>query len=68
MQTPEWHKSSYCAEGNNCLNLAAGPDGTILLRESEAPDVIVTTTPDKLRAFILGVKAGEFDHLVKPAP
>ncbi|WP_432095191.1 DUF397 domain-containing protein [Streptomyces sp. bgisy100] len=64
MTNPNWQQSSYCQAANNCLNLAAGPDGTILLRESEAPDVIVTTTPDKLKAFILGVKAGEFDHLV----
>jgi hypothetical protein len=61
--TVEWHKSSYCQEGSNCLNVAAAPDGTIRLRESEAPDVIVTTTPDKLNAFIRRVKAGEFDRL-----
>jgi hypothetical protein len=63
MPTLDWHKSSYCQAASNCLNVAAAPDGTIRLRESEAPDVIVTTTPDKLKAFIRGVKAGEFDRL-----
>nr|WP_307811103.1 DUF397 domain-containing protein [Streptomyces sp. 9-7] len=38
--------------------------GKILLRESDDPHVIVRTTPEKLAAFILGVKNGEFDHFV----
>ncbi|MFI1965330.1 DUF397 domain-containing protein [Streptomyces pathocidini] len=65
MSTLEWHKSSYCQEGNNCINLAAAPDGAIRLRESEAPDVIVTTTPTALGALIRAAKAGEFDHLTR---
>ncbi len=64
MSTCDWQKSSYSGDGSNCLNISATPDGTIRLRESDDPDVIVTTTPEKLRAFILGVKDGEFDHLV----
>ncbi|GAA1946056.1 DUF397 domain-containing protein [Kitasatospora viridis] len=63
MVVQSWQKSSYSADAANCIYLAAAPDGTIKLRESDDPDVIVTTSPEKLRAFILGVKAGEFDHL-----
>ena len=63
MSALNWQKSSYSSESVNCIHLAAAPDGTIKIRESDDPDAIVTTTPDKLRAFILGVKAGEFDHL-----
>ncbi|WP_415925570.1 DUF397 domain-containing protein [Streptomyces sp. ME19-01-6] len=37
MPTPHWRKSSFSGEGNNCLNLASAADGTIRLRESEAP-------------------------------
>ncbi|MFD7984450.1 DUF397 domain-containing protein [Kitasatospora indigofera] len=65
MPTPTtWQKSSYSGggDGADCIELAV-QDDTVLLRESDAPDVVVTTTPAKLRAFILGVKAGEFDHL-----
>ena len=40
----------------------------IHIRESDDPDVIVTTTPEKLKAFVLGVKAGEFDHFVEDEP
>ncbi|MQS13667.1 DUF397 domain-containing protein [Streptomyces kaniharaensis] len=66
MSNFSWQKSSYSnAEGaNNCLELAAGTDDLRHLRESDDPDVIVTTTTAKLRAFILGAKAGEFDHLI----
>ncbi|MFF2547148.1 DUF397 domain-containing protein [Kitasatospora sp. NPDC058063] len=61
-----WQKSSYSnAEGgNNCLELAAGTDGLCHLRESDAPDIIVTMSTAQLRAFLLGAQAGEFDHLV----
>lgn len=58
-----WQKSTFSEDGANCVELAAAPDGTVRLRESDDPEVVVTTTPEKLRAFIRGVKAGEFDHL-----
>lgn len=60
-----WQKSSYSGDGSNCLYVAAASDGTVRLRESDLPDVVVTTTPRRLRAFIRGVKAGEFDRLTE---
>ncbi|MEU9745593.1 DUF397 domain-containing protein [Streptomyces niveus] len=64
MSALHWQKSSFSANANSCVYLAAADDGSIKIQESDDPDVIVTTTPEKLRAFILGVKAGEFDHFV----
>ncbi|WP_435056471.1 DUF397 domain-containing protein [Streptomyces noursei] len=61
----EWQKSSFSGEGAQCLYVAAPDSDTIKLRESDDPDVILTTTPANLKAFILGVKAGEFDHFVE---
>ncbi|MFE6690256.1 DUF397 domain-containing protein [Streptomyces sp. NPDC057743] len=60
-----WQKSSFSGPDDNqsCLELAP-VDGEIKMRESDDPDVIVTTSVAKLRAFVLGVKAGEFDHLI----
>ncbi|MFE5842212.1 DUF397 domain-containing protein [Streptomyces niveus] len=60
-----WQKSSFSGadDSPNCVELAH-TDGQILMRESDVPDTIVTTSPEKLRAFLLGVKAGEFDHLI----
>ncbi|MFE3505037.1 DUF397 domain-containing protein [Kitasatospora sp. NPDC059146] len=63
MTALNWQKSSHSSESVNCINLAEGPDRSIKLRESDDPDVIITTTPGKLRAFLRGVRAGEFDHL-----
>ncbi|QHY95964.1 hypothetical protein SSPS47_12630 [Streptomyces sp. S4.7] len=62
MSVLNWQKSSFSANANSCVNVSASDDGTVKIRESDDPDTIVTTTPEKLRAFILGVKAGEFDH------
>ncbi|MEU7636408.1 MULTISPECIES: DUF397 domain-containing protein [unclassified Streptomyces] len=60
-----WQKSSFSGPDDNqsCIELAT-VDGEITMRESDDPNVIVTTSVEKLRAFILGVKAGEFDHLI----
>ncbi|MGW5114779.1 DUF397 domain-containing protein [Streptomyces noursei] len=60
-----WQKSSFSGPDDNqsCIEVAS-LYGEIKLRESDDPDVIVTTSVAKLRAFVLGVKAGEFDHLI----
>jgi hypothetical protein len=61
-----WQKSSFSGSdaGQECVELAvAARGGTILLRESDTPDAVVTTTPAALRALIRAVRAGEFDHL-----
>ncbi|GAA4682400.1 DUF397 domain-containing protein [Streptomyces buecherae] len=46
------------------LEVAAGPDGRVYLRESRDRDQVVVTTRAKWDAFIKGVKAGEFDDFV----
>ncbi|MFF8610167.1 DUF397 domain-containing protein [Streptomyces sp. NPDC015346] len=59
-----WRKSSFSEDSDgNCLELATH-GGDILVRESDDPEVVVRTSPQKLRAFLAGVKAGEFDDLV----
>ncbi|MGW1277956.1 DUF397 domain-containing protein [Streptomyces tsukubensis] len=60
----KWQKSSFSGGGGEqCVELAENA-GAILMRESDDPEVIVKTSPEKLAAFIAGVKAGEFDHLI----
>ncbi|MDF9813649.1 DUF397 domain-containing protein [Streptomyces sp. SPB162] len=58
MSTLPWQKSSFSEEAANCLHISRTPDGTIRLRESDDPDVIVHTTPAALRAFFRALKAG----------
>ncbi|MFF2045589.1 DUF397 domain-containing protein [Kitasatospora sp. NPDC058170] len=61
---PVWPKSSS-GPGEEPPALEITSDGELVhLRESDAPDTVVTTSKAKLRAFLLGVKAGEFDHLI----
>ncbi|MFG2182391.1 DUF397 domain-containing protein [Streptomyces abikoensis] len=54
----DWQKSSYSNEGASCVYLSVSPTGRIHLRESDDPDVILTTTPEGLRSLISQVKAG----------
>ncbi|OKI06712.1 DUF397 domain-containing protein [Streptomyces sp. CB02923] len=56
MHDYQWQKSSYSNEGVNCVNIAAAPDGTARLRESDDPQVILATTPDGLAAFLAAIK------------
>ncbi|MFJ6719658.1 DUF397 domain-containing protein [Streptomyces sp. NPDC091259] len=59
-----WQKSSFSGGGGeNCIEVGRQADG-IVMRESDDPQAIITTSPAKLAAFIKGVKAGEFDHFV----
>ncbi|MGW7619015.1 DUF397 domain-containing protein [Streptomyces antimycoticus] len=62
MPTYQWRKSSYSADASNCVNVAAA-NGVIAMRESDDPDVVLTTTPAALRAFIRGAKDGDFDRI-----
>ncbi|PJE96722.1 DUF397 domain-containing protein [Streptomyces carminius] len=65
MTVPAWQKSSYSGTAANCIYIAAGDRRTVRMRESDDPSTVLTTTPEKLAAFIRGVKAGEFDHLTE---
>jgi hypothetical protein len=60
----DWQKSSFSSSGNNCVEVARGSDG-MYIRESDNPDVVVTTTPAKLGALLKGVKADGFDRFLR---
>lgn len=57
----QWQKSSFSgANGEACVEVAHMGDD-IVMRESDDPGQILTTTRERLHAFVLGVKAGEFN-------
>ena len=56
-----YRRSSYCGSGA-CVEVAALPDGGVAVRDSKEPDQAAHTfTREEWEAFVLGVKAGEFD-------
>ena len=46
------------------IEVAFGLDDHVYLRETSDPGNVVVTTRRKWDAFVLGVRAGEFDHFV----
>ncbi|MFI0982268.1 DUF397 domain-containing protein [Streptomyces sp. NPDC021093] len=47
-----WQKSTFSdGAGDNCVNVASS-DGTVHLRESDEPEVVLTTTPHALAALL----------------
>ncbi|MFE2108177.1 DUF397 domain-containing protein [Kitasatospora sp. NPDC059463] len=59
----DWQKSSMSGNSNQCVEVRAAGD-RIELRESDAPDAIVTTTRPTFALCIEAVKHGAFDHLI----
>ncbi|MGW2326340.1 DUF397 domain-containing protein [Streptomyces sp. NPDC001700] len=67
MPTYTWQKSSYSGNAGNCVYVRNDRDGTLQLRESDAPDTILATRPTTFGTFIRAAKAGRFDSLARPA-
>lgn len=59
---PAWRKSTFSTEGN-CLEVTTLVGDDVAMRNSVSKDVVVTLSREDFRAFVLGVKAGEFDDL-----
>ncbi|MFI5934904.1 DUF397 domain-containing protein [Actinoplanes sp. NPDC051494] len=57
---PAWRRSSKCANGN-CIEVAKVGE-SYLIRDSSRPDEQpLTFLADEWRAFVAGVKDGEFE-------
>jgi hypothetical protein len=53
MPSSAWQKSSYCAQGNSCVHVAALTPGTVALTESADPTgAILRTTPTAWAALV----------------
>ncbi|MET7781647.1 DUF397 domain-containing protein [Streptomyces mirabilis] len=56
MHTLDWQKSTYSPDGSNCVYVATASVRTIYLRESDDPEVILSTTPAALSGLIRTLK------------
>ncbi|GHD71628.1 hypothetical protein GCM10010317_080780 [Streptomyces mirabilis] len=56
MHSIHWQKSTYSGDSSNCVYIAAAPEGTVHLRESDDPETILTTTPAALGSLIRTLK------------
>ncbi|MEV5599147.1 DUF397 domain-containing protein [Streptomyces sp. NPDC052496] len=56
MSVPDWQKSSYSGNASNCIELAASSGGVVLLRESDAPSIIVTVSPAAIGGLVRTVQ------------
>ncbi|WP_093802120.1 DUF397 domain-containing protein [Streptomyces sp. Wb2n-11] len=60
----DWKVSKYSGGGGNCVRVAA-QDGYVLIGDSQNPDRPPHVyTPGEAKAWLLGVKDGEFDFLL----
>ncbi|MBU7596955.1 DUF397 domain-containing protein [Streptomyces sp. P38-E01] len=60
----QWQKSSYCAEANNCVEIAAGSTGDVVhVRESADPSIELTTTPGRLATLLDAARSGRLVDL-----
>lgn len=63
-ESVRWRKSSYSAENGNCVELAQLADGRVAVRDSKHPaDGTLIFTRAEMRAWVAGVRTGEFDDL-----
>jgi hypothetical protein len=56
-----WHKSSYSNGQSSCVEVASLPDVVAVRDTKDRNGPALGFTPDEWRAFVQGVKAGEFD-------
>ena len=61
-----WVKSSLSFSNGNCVEVASLPAGIGVRNSRDAGGPVLEFTPDEWRAFLGGVRNGEFDSFARP--
>ncbi|WP_406428185.1 DUF397 domain-containing protein [Streptomyces sp. NBC_01589] len=56
MATSTWQRSSYCAQGEACIHVAAHDDAINVMESSDPTGTILRTTPAAWAALVRTVK------------
>lgn len=60
-----WHKSRHSNPSGNCVEMAKLAEDQIAVRNSRYPEgPALIYTREEIAALLLGVRDGDFDHLV----
>jgi hypothetical protein len=60
----EWKKSHHSNPSGNCVEMALLPGGAVAVRNSRHPEgPALVYTGDEVRAFLAGVRDGDFDTM-----
>ncbi|OEU94779.1 DUF397 domain-containing protein [Streptomyces oceani] len=66
LQEVSWQKSRHSNSQGTCVEFAKLPDGEVAVRNSRFPEgPALVYTSAEVEAMLLGIKDGEFDHLVQ---
>ncbi|MFD0308300.1 DUF397 domain-containing protein [Streptomyces sp. NPDC127119] len=58
-----WQKSTFSGgPQGECIYIATAPDGTLRLRESDAPDTVLATAPQGLAGLLHHARARAQGH------
>ncbi|MFD8751483.1 DUF397 domain-containing protein [Kitasatospora sp. NPDC059577] len=60
MEDLAWRKPNACGDGNNCPEVAIGPDA-VYVRSSLLPEAVAQLTPAEWRDLVSAIRNGEFD-------
>lgn len=54
----EWHKSSYCSQSGNCVEVARNPPGLVAIRDSkETEGAKLVISRETWQVFVSNVRA-----------
>ncbi|MGY4952149.1 DUF397 domain-containing protein [Streptomyces nigrescens] len=59
---PNWHKSTYSGQNDNCVEVADSDPDKVMFRDSKQDDsAVINVSPAAWASFVSAAKAGKLD-------